>query len=532
MRITIFILFVAAAICSASGAARARPIAICDAYSQKLSEHDIRNAEFALYRFSPVASEELVRRVSIRNVDSHGELAPYTEHLPSSKTYTIYVPNGFRKLQCQLVAIELHVLLYQPEKLLLLQSVLGKCVHDVSDLNWCVALVISEAVDASTLVLDQEQQRLLKKTVDDAFDIILFHELGHIVLGHLERAVVNAKEAAKQEGDADAFALLAAILGGDGGLGMFSTFAVLAFADSNLDHGGGEHGKFICRANIVSFVMAALDAPTESIFLWAKVPNSGYLQERQKDLEVTSIITTVIGKIMSRQASSCPAVKNRNITDIVSDLELLQNEVNTVAHDAKLQNMGGAFAAYDKLMSLKLLTHEGRSVRAQLISRRLLNQTFDRMIPNSLSGAELRYLDKLLQSPDVPYSTAQDYGRLWGLKAYVTFYLAPSMPIRDMIPKMRPLLARTLYYNPEMADTYAIAAQVEVLAGNCAVARNDFVASNEFMDVTQRRAGELRATFNKLIAMLDTWQCEKVTKVFRDTYASNGRKRQPLQSSE
>ena len=437
---------------------------VCGGYPERMSTEEIEELRDRLNLIVPVRFAEAARKIQIVNVDLDDEhFAPAIEPLPGGQGYRVEVPARFRTLLCRLVALQLYYATRTITDPTIPPLLMQNCVRRGTDVSACLHEVSKGIQDyvGQKFPLDDFQADVSRLS-ESALNLILLHEYGHGVLGHL------ASPGAHDEEDADIFALLHGVGYGESTIVSLGIFVVLSFADPVLQDDA--HQSFICRAKATSDYLATSADQVSLLISWSDGPDK-FGPEREKRAKYPYEVPP--GPLQSSllTASSCRGGARADVLDFGKELNQMLALVGRIDQAAADRAQADLFGFYGPLAGFAIRTEMGRYVRASMMAQRFVG-----MHPLKNDAAKdpryLQLLSDYLGGPDIPFMSSRDYGRLLTSKALAEMQIAFGAEKPDVAAIERIALdfRRALYFDPTFDAAYAALIGIEMLLGDCAEA--------------------------------------------------------------
>lgn len=510
---------------------------ICDSYPFEMSAQDLSDAALKLKYNMPASRVRALLQVEVQNIDAPGPVAPYVE--PAAKrSWVIYVPKGFRRLQCRLLQYEF----YQINGAITPQSdindLIAECVRLSGPWKCLDQFVVQPASDLEgRYPYDPANAALLKQLVDSAFDNVMMHEAAHIILRDM-----RGKRA--PEGDEEVRADLLALSGGMGAgnpqIGAIATPAMMSLLDNLRDPAGDDHPPAACRAADNDEIVREIGPQIGALFQWLFDPEQ-YPKVRSQppslgvkiwipglrtkcvptDMMHTKGVRADLDKLLAildgihaispdEQSRWEQAEKYRtwrlSYEESVAQMTLGRNgQRGAVDYSRKEWERAPAERQFDaileELLGFAPQTPEGQRLRATISSLWIARWVLDEHAPTGPSAQSdpmfplppdmiaaeneagkkrelLANLDRLNRSWDAltHYDiTSEDYGRLLGLRAIFTYLASPpGSSIKKIAAQQIKSLGEAELYYSGSVNATLQQGIAELLSGHCERARVDF----------------------------------------------------------
>lgn len=407
----------------------------------------------------PVSANDTVRDLEIETVNDPDSYGP--EYRETGGRKVIFVPSGFRTLQCR-VAVLTWIGNETPDDELLakMQQGFGQC-RQSSPAVACLARIVDQAWPATLAKVTETQFGPVRGIADDAFKGILLHEAGHAVLRHGDTSASNA-DGAKQEFDADIFAITQLSLTGRPGLALFYTFALPAAL--GVDE-APTYDSWVCRADNSVFVGSNFT----SALVLGYFPLDQTVAQKFRDARRALLADLAAGRNESffgggKRNPQCDARGLTSLQPIKTDFRALARFLDARVDTLPPQHETAAGLAFlNDLLAVPMTTPQGKAMHARLLSHYL--RTYSLV---ARDDGYLSFMQALIRPAISSNFVSRDFGRLLGAVGVDTYHAQPATGALTIDTKpLHAILDAAHQYNPEFSEAYLVHGLLYLREGAC-----------------------------------------------------------------
>jgi hypothetical protein len=545
---------------------------ICDGYPPEMSAQDLADATLKLKYNMPASRVRALLRVEVRNSDLSGPVAPYVEPT-GKKSWVIYVPRGFRRLQCRLLQYQFYKIAGHIMPPSGINDLMVACARQNGQAKCFDQFVVKPASELEAAhPYNAVNASLLRQLADAAFDNVMMHEAAHIILRNVgDRRSVDGDS----EVQADLLALAGSMGAGNPQMGAIATPAMMSLMDGLRESSSEDHPAAACRAADNDAIVREIGPQIGALFQWLLDP-AQYPKVRSQppSLGVQVWIPGDRSSCAPTDMAHTKAVRadlDRLLTildgiRVISPDELTRWQQNEDFRNSRLRfseslaqmtlGRNGQRGAVDysrnewerhpaerqfdqileKLLGFAPQTAEGQRLRAAISSLWIAHWVVDEREPTQSPAASafpipsrwmaldreaarqsqiLANLDRLNRSwaALTRYDIAsEDYGRLLGLRAVFTYLASPpGSSIKTIAAQMLKSLNEADNYYSGSANALNQRAIAALLTGQCALARTHLKHARPLLDMQDRA----RIAWMDSIIASDDVQCAGINQELR-----------------
>lgn len=490
-------------LCLAAGsfAKPARAASSCDRIGERLTAKQLAGLKDSLIGLSSVEEVALAHRLNIVNDDDPRKVAPHSKRSAHDSPPTIYIPNGFARLQCQLVQIHADARIRALSEKAGRSRPIKRCLKagktEMRCLNAFFGVAAETAESRGRWTVPQRER--LEEVTKGALLTTLLHEFAHLTLGHSRTD--DLAIGARQETEADLYAAIRTAVTIDLPTGMGATFASISIMDRHLPTQGGVHGRFACRALSTNLIIAELSEPTSALYGWVtgRPTSSG------------APLLPILG-----DTAGCPKPVPGSLAPLRSDLQRMASAL--VKYGRGKPQVATIGSEVGDLLALPLSDRNARRLRMSLVSLRVeaLHKAAEEAAEGSLPSGMLEKLQivtrRALAAEEKRALLSGDHGRLLGTRAILDYKGSLRVSALDQaIARVRPQLEEATYYHPEFATAHMHLGLTAYMSGQCEAGRRHL---DQMVSLSAEPA-QSRANLGPLVLPMGAAACAYFTQTLR-----------------
>ena len=466
---------------------------------------------------------EQARAMRLETAQAGGRLFPAAT-FEQGRPVIVY-PAAFPPLVCRLALATFLVLDGEPGPAGEAARDAGRCItagrpRDVCLLDY--ARDLEQRYRASFAAQDEQGQKLAYGLATEALAQIARHEYAHHLLGHAERIRSGRLARIDAEFEADFYALLNGIQGGETAGAMYYFFDALAEMEEHAealkspDYESGD-----CRARNVDDITRLFGiAP---IVLLDAVHGGGSFRTPTPDLAIGAIAEELArSNPPSPSAKSCgrlaQVVLREAHAELTRLLALVAEYADVLPATRSATDLAGGlgltapavFKLIDRLQaaSQDLVHLKGLAVRA-------LSILVMRVGYGGATAEVSQLLDRAVQS-SVGDILASDYGRMLKVKALSILYDAPDRPLAARMDEAQPLFETSVTLLPEASEGWMNLAYIAFAKGDCAKAVE--LADQSVRTGSDSVRDTAEAVRDRMREIVSSGRCAEEAKDFASTF--------------